>query len=357
MSSPQRLLAGIGYQYPHANGNIWRFRRIGKLHAKGQPNLPMLICLPYDRSRSPASLTRQRFPSTRTHTSRHSSSLQPLMCPPIGSWAVPLLCFCWPLHQILPHQTPKSSGEYSPDRPCDFQAFCAYCTTIHSNPLHYSLCSGQLWLLRQFNLLRPPKVFTPVPSTACQGALSRDNQWKAARMWVCDVWVPPDEAQDRWPAWGDTIYGTGGTNCGYHAGMPLDHIPFSRNQMGVKWGNSVEQLVSSTLSQGNSLNGRLPSLLRNSRDSIDSPISITVSSSVSVCSQPCLPPCSAGSPSPCSGIPAATKPSKASRLNSARPPSFDIQSTICHSGWKWTSPLGLILYQVWLHHYLLSWKP
>ncbi len=54
-----------------------------------------------------------------------------------------------------------------------------------------------------------------------------------------------------------------------------------------------------------------PRRLRNCRDSLDSPISTAASSRVLVCSQPHLPPCSAGSPSPCPEVPTPTKPSTA----------------------------------------------
>ncbi len=64
--SHRHLSARTGYQYPHPDGDIWRLRWIGKLHAKSQPNCPTLVCLPYRQSRPPACFTRPRFPSTRT---------------------------------------------------------------------------------------------------------------------------------------------------------------------------------------------------------------------------------------------------------------------------------------------------
>ncbi len=80
-------------------------------------------------------------------------------CSPNGSGAVHLLCFGWPLHQVLPQQNPTSSGEYSPDQPCNFHAFCADCSTIHSSPIRYCLCPGRLGLLGQLHL--PSRLHLP----------------------------------------------------------------------------------------------------------------------------------------------------------------------------------------------------
>ncbi len=84
-----------------------------------------------------------------------------------------------------PNKTPTSSGEYSPHRPCNFHAFYADCSTIHSSPICYSLCPGRLGLLGQLHLPRPPESFTPTPLLALPGAPSRDHQWQTARTWVC----------------------------------------------------------------------------------------------------------------------------------------------------------------------------
>ncbi len=149
-SSSQRLKARTGSPYPCPGGYFWRFLWIGELHAESQPDFPALISLPHLKSRSLVCLTRHRSSSTRTHVSGFHLAFSRGTHVPTGLWTLPVLSLYRSLLVDLPHQTPKSSGECYSVRTCQFPAFHALSTTIHSSPFHYSLRPCRLYLLSRF---------------------------------------------------------------------------------------------------------------------------------------------------------------------------------------------------------------